>query len=183
MTSRRQAGFTLIELLVTMGIAALLLTLSAGAVRVFFLNQSLEGATDELVTQMREQQEDSVAQAFPLIFGVGVSAGRNDFTLFSFDPGADSSSTADDSCEATTRSFDAGMFSVGARVASETIANDPAAPEYAECAGLPGVVNDQIVFFYARGTATGGTIVLEQPGIDRQRTITVSAASGRVTRS
>jgi hypothetical protein len=165
-----------------MGIAALLLTLSAGAVRVFFLNQSLRGATDEVVTQLREQQEDSVAQAFPLIFGVGFSADADDFTLYSFDPGDDASSTGDDTCSAQSRPLDAGMFSVGARVASTSITNNPVADEYVACSVLPDA-NDDIIFFYGRGTSTGGSLVLEQPGIDRETTISVSTATGRVTTS
>lgn len=176
MPHQKQAGVTLIELLVTMGIVALLIGLSAVAVRVFWQHQSLNAATDEIVTQLREQQEDSVSQAFPLVFGVGFSAGRNDFTLFTYDPGSAS-------CTAENRTLDAGAFSSSARVASTSMANDVAVAEYVSCAGLPGVVNDQIIFFHARGTSTGGSIVLEQPGLDRQTTVTVSVATGRVTKT
>jgi prepilin-type N-terminal cleavage/methylation domain-containing protein len=177
----RERGFTLLELLVTVAIAGLLLTLSAGAARVFWLQQSIDGAANGLTTQLREQQEDSVSQAHPLIFGVGVVAGSPEFTLYRFDPGP-TTGTADDSCSPQTRRFNDSMFSLTPRVKTVTVTNDVTAPEYVKCSAA-WTPSDSIIFFYARGTSTGGTIVLEQPGSSKERTVTVSVATGRVTRT
>lgn len=162
-----------------MMITSLLLGLSAAPLRTFWLTQSLKGASDVLVGELRKQQQDSVSQAHPLIFGVGVTAGARQMVVYSFNPGLPG--TADDTCSASPKSFDSGVFSGGVQVDSFSITNNTAAPEYVSCQAAQAV--DRILFFYARGTSNGGTIVLEEPNISKQRSVSVSGITGRVTRT
>ncbi len=165
-------GFTVIEVIVAMGLLAVLMTLSAAALRSLWFAESLEGARDALVTELRKQQEDSVSQSHPLVFGVGLTDGAEGMVTYRFNP-------LDDLCTATVADFDAGLFNAIVRVESLTITNDTTAQEYIKCqAASP---SDRIIFFYARGTSNGGSVVLEQPNTGRQRAVTVSAITGRVT--
>ena len=174
-----EAGFSLIELFVTLAIASMLLAISVNPLRSFWFSQSLKGASDVLVGELRKTQEDSVSQSHPLVFGVGFTAGATRVTIYRFDPrGPD---LADDTCSATFRSFDSGVFNARIVTKSFTITNDTSTQEYLKCQAA--AASDRILFFYARGTSTGGTIVLEQPNSLRQRSVTVSAVTGRVTRS
>lgn len=174
-----QHGFTVIELLVALGLTAVLLGLSVAPLRTFWFTQSLKGTSDALVGELRKQQEDSVSQAHPLIFGVGFTTGANQMYVYSFDPKL--AGTADDTCTVTAKSFDSGAFNASVLIDSLTITNDTSAPEYVKCQQAQAA--DRIMFFYARGTSNGGTVVLKQPNTGKQRTVTVSGITGRVTRS
>lgn len=172
---RKEEGFTLIELLVAMGLVALLMTLSASSLRQFWWAQSLEGASDVLVGELRAQQEDSVSQSHPLVFGVGFTTGETEMIIYSFNPAGAGA------CSARPKGFDAGVFNAAVRIKAVAITNDTSASEYVTCqAARP---TDGILFFYARGTSTGGTVTLEQPNYGRQRGVSVSGITGRVTRS
>lgn len=180
MRSEPEGGYTLIEMLVTLFIGALLLTLSASALRNFWLNQSLDASTNSLVTDLRKQQQESVSQSHPLVFGARFTLGASTWTLYTFDPGASSEPT-DDTCTSATRTFDTGAFNARVEVSSISITNVTSSPEFVKCSG--GDNSAKILFFYARGTATGGSVVLQQPSLGRSQTVTVSAATGRVTRT
>lgn len=169
-----ERGFTLIELLTVLLISSMLLGLSVGPVRTFWLTQSLKGATDVVVGELRKQQEDSVSQSHPLVFGAGFTTGAPGMIIYSFNP-------ADNSCSATVKPLDSGVFNAEVSVASLAITNDTTAAEYVRCQLVQP--SDRILFFYARGTSNGGTVVLEQPNLAKQRTVNVSAITGRVTRS
>lgn len=171
---RDERGFTLIELLTVLLISSMLLGLSVGPLRTFWLTQSLEGASDVIVGELRKQQEDSVSQSHPLVFGAGFTTGASGMTIYSFNP-------AGDTCSATVKALDSGIFNAQVRVASLAIGNDTAAPEYVRCQQAQPA--ERILFFYARGTSNGGTIVLEQPNLAKVRTLSVSGITGRVTRS
>lgn len=173
---RRDEGFTLIELMVAMSIAVVLMTLSALALRSFWFAQSLKGASDILVGELRNQQEESVSQSHPLVFGVGVTDGATQVISYRFDPDA-----AAPRCTATPVPFDSGVFTAAVVVESFLITNDTMADEYVDCQAAAS--SDRIVFFYARGTSNGGTIVLEQPNTLNRRSMSVSGLTGRVTRT
>lgn len=175
---RRDQGFTLIELLVAMTIMAVLLGLSAAPLRTFWLTQSLEGAADGMVTQLRKQQEDSVSQAFPRVFGARFVEGSADWTLVRYDPAA---APGNPVCSFEPRSFAPdGVFSGKIVIKAVTLTTDPSGKaEFAACASA----GDKVIFFYPRGTSTGGSITLEQPSLGREEIVTVGVATGRVDRT
>lgn len=171
----RDEGFTLIELLTGMLITTMLLGLAVVPLRSYWFVQSINAAADEVVTQLREQQEDAVSEAHPLVFGARFVAGASNYTLYRYDP-----NTGGGTCSSETRSLDSGVFNAGVQVKTVTVTNNPLLAEHIACRSAS---TDKIIFFYPRGTSTGGTIVLEQPTSGKQKTINVSVATGRVQQS
>ncbi len=167
-------GFTLIELLVVMAISAALLTLSAGALRHYWLQRQLTGSADEVVGQLRQLQVLSTSQSHPLVYGARFVTGTSEFSLVRYDP-KDPSTSDDDSCsEIGTRSLE-GSTEV------TSVSFDPAPGVTPLClAKFPGSTASQFVFFYARGTATKGTVEVTVDAIDRSRTVAVTPITGRV---
>ena len=172
---RRQAGFTLIELLVVMGITSVLLTLSAFALRHYWFVQAIESAAEEIESELRQVQQQTIAESHPLVYGAwfrtGVTSGQ--YGILKFDP-KDTSTSSDDECTQVGPARTLGNGVVITEAAFE------AAPEIdATCAPvLP--VGGEPVFFYARGSATPGDLTLYHAQTDDSRTVTVSGVTGRV---
>jgi len=86
-------GFTLIELVITVGIVLLLITVSVHFAVNFLDNQNLDGATNQLISLLRQAQNKAMAVEDDSSFGVFIS--NLNFTLFkganylSRDPGFD----------------------------------------------------------------------------------------------
>lgn len=185
---KRQHGYTLIEMLVTLALAAILLTLGASAVRHYWLVQSLAGAADEVETQLRQLQIRSRSENHPLVYGARLhpkDADKTQWEIVRYNPnGAGPGSPTCQQVE--SRAFGSGVFSAEVRVISADFdgANLAKAPAQSFCeANLDGASNDEFVFFYARGSATGGELTLQQPIIGRTKTIAldVGGLTGRVT--
>jgi prepilin-type N-terminal cleavage/methylation domain-containing protein len=183
----RQDGMTLAEMLVAIAIAAVLVTLSATAVRHYSLVQSLEGAVDEVGTYLKRAHTRATSESHPRVYGAWFIPGASEYHLVLFDPDSElvhPETEMQITCTVEqTRSLGGGMFGQPVRVSP-----DPAATWFASSqetnacrAQLAGVgENDQFVFFYARGEATGGRVTLEQPTLDRTRELSVSDLTGRV---
>lgn len=175
-----EGGFTLVELLTGLVLTTIVLSIAVVPMRRFWFAQSLDGATNEVVTQLREQQEDAVSEAHPRVFGVRFVPGSSDWTLLRYDPDPIPDSPGEPAvCTEQARTFNRGTFSAAVIVRSVNVTNDTTSQEYTTCAN-PG---DKIIFFYARGTSTGGSVVLEEPTTGSQETVSVSIATGRVTRT
>lgn len=170
---RRQDGFTINELLVTLAIVTLVFGLSATALRQFWLTRSLQGAADEVVTQLRQLQEEAISQSHPQVFGAVFRAGSSNWELIEYDPTGGGSGTA--SCtEEGTRTFE------GPQVSAVDFGTAPS--DVATTCSIAG--GEEVVLFYARGTATAGSLTLVHPSISgRSRTVTVTPLTGRVTQS
>lgn len=177
------AGFTLVEVLTATVIFGMVLVLSAGALRHFWFVQSLDNSTDEAVSQLRQLQTRVVSESHPLVYGIRFRKNSPDYALITFDPRAVAPAVR---CvqDGATRSFDSGSFGVLVRV-SANVTSVPDSPEATICrSDLPGVIsNDVFVFFYARGTATAGTIRLDQPNLGRGENIVITGLTGRVERT
>lgn len=181
---------TLIEMLVVLALAGLLIATSASSLRGFWFTQSLNGATDEVVTQLRQLQARVTSESHPLVYGARFSPGSSDWALVRFDPVA--SGTADDTCtQYAPATFDSGVFTAEV-VVSPTGTAVPDSNEASICrsrlkdsAGSSVAVapSDVFVFFYARGTATAGTIRLEQPNTFKSEAVTITSLTARVERS
>ena len=180
-----QRGFTLVELLVVMAITGVLLTLSAGAIRHYWLVQSLDSATDEIVSQLRRAQSRTTSESNPLVYGLRFRAGSPSWDVVRYDPGTSVAPTRPETCRYEDRNELGGGVVVLAPV---SVAISPTAPELVACkAQLNGALDtDTFVFFYARGTATAmNDLAVHHPtlGSARNKTIDVTALTGRVTRS
>ena len=52
-----------------------------------------------------------------------------------------------------------------------------------QSAGVAGASGARIAFFYARGTATSGSVTVRQPSLGKTTTVSVGALTGRVSSS
>jgi len=178
---RKEAGFTLIELLVVLAISAVLLTLSAGAIRHLWFVQALSGSVDTVTTQMRQAQQQAESESHPLVFGVWfINVGdATRWGTLEYDP--------DPTLPVNCSEIGKRNFSTGVQV--ESVSFDMDSIRTPECrnalnmAGIPNAASAEIAFFYARGTATTGSITLEQTYLDRTEALTVTGITGRVSDS
>jgi prepilin-type N-terminal cleavage/methylation domain-containing protein len=172
----REDGFTLVELMTVMALMAVLLTLSAIAVRHFMFVQTLSTSTDTVTTQMRQAQQQSESESHPLVYGVWfINVGDSTrWGTLQYDPAKASPCT-----EIGKRQFEKGV-----EVKSVSFAVDPVRTSACRTALGSAEVDEsasaQIAFFYARGTATPGSITLEQTNLDRTESLKVTGITGRV---
>jgi prepilin-type N-terminal cleavage/methylation domain-containing protein len=174
----REDGFTLIELMSVIALSLILLTLSAGSMRSYWLNQQLSGAAGEVRSQLRQLQERTVSESHPNVYGVRFRVGTSSWGVLDYNPTITASHPAA-TCTDTPMTFSS---SVKVSVASFTV---PSGSEAANIVNLckssiPGAGSDQMMLFFARGTATPGSVSLTHPLVGRSKTLTVSAITGRV---
>lgn len=167
-----ESGFTLIEVLVVIGISVLLMTLAAGAMRHYWFVNALDSSTDEVVTQLRNVQQRVGAESHPVVYGVRFKPDTTDWGVVQYD-----SRKATDKCTTEeTQGFETG-------VEIETVSFSGASTdESIACTSALGGTNS-FVFFYARGSATGGTIKLTSDLLGSSNVVTVTPITGRVTRT
>lgn len=166
-----EAGFTLIEVLVVIGISAVLMTLAAGAMRHYWFVNALDSSTDEVVTQLRNAQQRVGAESHPVVYGIRFKPDTADWGVVQYDP-----RKATDKCTAeATQGFETGVAIETASFSGAT------SPEGIACASALGGAN-KFVFFYARGSATGGTVKLTSDLLGQSNVVTVTPITGRVLR-
>jgi prepilin-type N-terminal cleavage/methylation domain-containing protein len=165
----REEGFTLVELMVVISLSAILLTLSASALRTYWLTQALDTSGQDVVTQFRQLQQRTDSYGHPLVYGARFDVGTSDWATVRYDP-KDATVATDDVCEITTQQ----VFPDGVTISAADFEAPPGV-QVSKCAGS----NQKFVFFYARGTATGGSVTLTHPITGKTRTITVLPLTGR----
>jgi prepilin-type N-terminal cleavage/methylation domain-containing protein len=178
--SRGEAGFTLTELMAVMLLAVILMTLGAFAVRQYWLRRSLQGAQDQVVAQMRQVQQRSMAESYPIVYGIRFQKDTSNWGIVRYN-----ASTG--ACQAVNNL----VMSDGVRFTTATDFPDVVSPSTMSfnCRNAaPGASSaHEVVFFYPKGTAntaptTGSSVILEQPALPKTATVTVSPLTGRVTR-
>ena len=177
---RDQAGFSLVEILAGVALTAILMTLGAFAIRHYWFVRSLQGAQDEVVSQLRRQQQRSVAESHPRIYGARFPGGT-DAATWGLLRVQLATSTAPATCvEYETRRFDAGVRVFNPSATADT-AFAAASPETELCRSSTGAgADDEFVFFDARGTATPGRVTVRHPVLARRKVVCVYGLTGRV---
>jgi prepilin-type N-terminal cleavage/methylation domain-containing protein len=166
-------GYTLVELLVTMALLAILLTLSAGALRHYWWAQTIDGAGEEVVSQLRQVQERTRSEGYPLAYAVRFEVGTRNWAIVRYDAKS-ATMTDDDECTVdSTRTLAEGV------TISAASFDPPGGIVLSKCPGS----TQAFAVFNPRGTATGGSVTLTQAATGRTRTITVLALTGRVSES
>lgn len=166
----RSGGFTLLEVLIAIALLSIVFTLSAGALRTYWLHQALVRAEGNVVAELRNLQDSSVSQSNPVSYGARFRPSSNEWAVLRFN-----GATEPDTCTQTLRSFDSGVF-----VAEAAFASAPGLTATCRSA-TGGNAADQFVFFFPRGTATAGDVTLRSRYFDdRQRTIEVTPITGKV---
>ena len=172
---RRQTGFTLIEVLVVLAITSTLLTLGAAAVRHYWFQNAIEGAAEEVQSELRLLQQKTVADSHPMVYGAWfkTGSGSDQWGVLKFDP-KDTSTSSDDEC---TQLGGPRKFGTGIEVSAVDF--DPPTGIGTVC-DTTAPSGSEEVFFYARGTATAGQLTLFHPQTGRSIDVTVSEMTGRV---
>jgi prepilin-type N-terminal cleavage/methylation domain-containing protein len=164
---RTEDGFTLIELLVVMVLMAILFALGAMALRHFWFVQGLERAGDQVVTELRAAQTSVGAENHPIVYGVRFVPGSATWGVVQYDP------RTSPKCSAVeTHNFEA---AVSIQSASSTGAD----AIKTECEAALGATS-RFIFFFARGSATPGTINLVSQQTGDTRVVQVAGVTGRV---
>jgi len=197
-----ERGFTLVELLTFMLIGSLLMGLSYLGVRDYWLQRSLTGARDQVVTQLRRQHQRAVAETHPLIYGARFRLNSSDWGLIQYNP-RDPSTIDDDTCaEVATRTFDVGVVVTAptsfqaaegvtsfcatnlrrraARAPSDACNPGNSANWGVQCPTIAVTDADRFAFFFARGDATAGQVTVRQPRRNRSLAVSVAGLTGRV---
>lgn len=167
----REDGFTLSELLVVTVVIAIALTLGAGAFGRYWKVRSLNGAIDEVVTELRAKQQDATGQTHPWVWGAWFKQGTPRWGIVR-------ANAISGACEVRARR----TFSSGVTVSAVSFA-DVTTPALSATCAAAAESGAGVVLFFARGSATGGSVSLShaEVGGGSARTITVSPITGRVT--
>jgi type IV fimbrial biogenesis protein FimT len=147
------AGFTLIELSVAVVILGILLALATPAWRTYQANQEDRSAAAAVVSMLRNAQVRATSEATS--YRVDVDAAARTLTLLRYD-GSTYVVRRTEKLE-------------GSKVRLHEVA-------FTNSAGVP-----TSAYFYARGTASPGKVVLKRTDRDLKHTITVEGLTGRVS--
>ena len=181
--AERSAGFSLIEVITASLMVAVLAGLAYPPLRSFWFRESLNGAAGEMITEMRGLQSLVTAESHPLVYGIrftttGAMMADGRWGLVRYNPTGGPGGVP--SCtQYGTGTFEAGLFNATVSIVTPSFT---ATPQRDTCRTALGSVTDEFAFFYARGTATGGTLKLRQAslGPTKDITIQVSPLTGRV---
>jgi type II secretion system protein H len=168
MDGRGEKGFSLIELMVVLGLMAILFALGAFALRHYWFVQSLEKASDEIVTELRAAQQRVNAESHPVVYGVRFDPGSASWGVVQYDP----RKVSNQCISVETRSFEGG-------VEVEAASFGGGGDAEASCATALGAGNE-FAFFYARGSATPGSVTVESQQTGRTKVVDVAGVTGRV---
>ena len=171
-----ERGFTVLELLTVLFLVSILVTVGATALRHYWLLHSLETAQADIASQLRQVQARVASESHPLIFGARFTPGSTTWSLVKYNQGTDRLTTSDDTCVMEGAAYKLPGVTPDPAPASSFTA--PSGVDLAKCGG--SYSTDVFVMFYARGTATGGTLRLRSTALDRTRVVTVSALTSRV---
>ena len=161
-----QKGFTIVELLWGLLIAALLMGLGAQALRTYWMRQGLVRGASQIVTQMKNAQQGSIAETHPIVYGVRFAVNESEWAIIRYDP------QVSECKEIEQHALDGGAYVHSASFAN---ASGPQAACGTQFAG------NVFAFFYPRGSATEGSVVLRSRQTAGERTISVAGITGRVT--
>lgn len=193
-------GFTLVEMLTTIALLSILLAIGFPTIRSYWFRQSLNGAADAMVAEARAMQARVTAESHPLVYGMRFSTQpgmmqEGMWGLVKYDPkGVSGTPTC---VQYATASTDSGVFNSRVPFLAASFTQDDGDPntvdgttEQITCrsslkddAGAPlSAGSDEFLFFYARGTATGGSFVLGHPqlGPGSNITLQVIPLTGRI---
>jgi len=169
---RDEEGFTLTELLVAMLVMSLVLGLAAYALRRHWQTRALHAGVDEIVSELRTEQQEASTATHPWIYGAWFKPGTGRWGTLRTHANTGtcqvlSSRTLGTGVQITTAAFD--------DVLTQSLT--------AKCvtATEPGT---EIALFFARGTATGGTVALSHPEVSAGavKTVRVYPVTGKVAR-
>ncbi|HYO61092.1 MAG TPA: prepilin-type N-terminal cleavage/methylation domain-containing protein [Actinomycetota bacterium] len=168
---RREEGFTLSELLVACLVMSILLGLGAYSLRRYWQTRALHGSIDEVVSELRTEQQKASSESHPWVWGVWFKQGSGRW-------GVVRGNASTGTCALQSRrSLPASVTFAGASFADVT------SPGLSASCANEAEAGAEVALFFPRGTATEGSVSLRhlEVGGGAARTITVSPITGRVT--
>ena len=160
---------TLVEVLVVIVVISLLLAISASALRNFWLVKSLQAAQDDVISQLKQDQQRSESESAPMVYGARFQKGTSTWGTVQYNGNTGACAVVN------SVTFDTGVV-----VANSTDFPDATGTTACRNASPDASANNEVVFFYPSGSATAGSAILSQPAIGRTGTVMVSAVTGRV---
>lgn len=169
---RREDGFTLSELLVACLVMSIVLGLGAYSLRRFWQTRALHGSVDEVVTELRAEHQKATSESHPWVWGAWFKQGTSRW-------GVVRANASTGTCEVRSRR----TLSTGVTISAVSF-TDVTSPALSSSCATAAESGSEVVLFFARGSATDGSVSLSHPevGGGSARTITVSPITGRVTR-
>ncbi|MBW3589096.1 MAG: prepilin-type N-terminal cleavage/methylation domain-containing protein [Actinobacteria bacterium] len=158
MRKREEDGFTLIELLVVMAIIGILMTLSSYAIFSYWRAQQLSGATQQIVTDLRDAQVRAQSE---------VRTYRVQFDL-------DNERYAITRCEGNdcTNPDDFGIV--------ETVHMEDGIDIFTAAFTYGATTDGASVYFLPRGVSSNGSVVIRSERLNQDRVITIDGLTSRV---
>jgi prepilin-type N-terminal cleavage/methylation domain-containing protein len=169
MQNRTESGFTLIELMAVTLIGAILLGLGGLALKQFSRAKALESAHTTTRTQLRAVQQRTFTEGYPRAYGIRYLKGGSSWDLVRYDAAA-----------ATCTVVEKHRLPDTVVVATSTDFPDSTAATACRSAA-PSSTNYEVALFYARGSATPGTVTFQLAGTSKTRSISVNGATGRAS--
>ena len=157
-----------------------MVTLGVTALRHYWLVRSVKGAADEVAVQLRQLQSRADSVSHPVVYGAWFLPDQPNaerWGTVAYDPQKPLGSR----CSVERRN----RLSSGVEVEAAAFGDTPTlSNECRNANALGGVIPNpgaaRLVFFYARGNSTGGTVTVARDGVAQVRTIEVAALTGRV---
>lgn len=169
MRDRSESGFTLIEVMAVAVIGALLLGLSASALREYSRAKALESARTTTVTQLRAAQQRSSTEGYPRAYGIRFLKNGTRWDVVRYDASTGTCSVVESHDLTNT-------------VIVAPITDFPDSTAATACRNAtPGSADYEVALFHARGTATAGTVMFKLDGTSKSRSLSVNGATGRVS--
>lgn len=168
---RDEDGFTLTEMLAAMLVMSLLLTLGAYSLRRYWQTQALTRGVDEVVTELRSEQQSASTATHPWVYGAWFKAGTSEW-------GVVKANSLTGACEVVSSK----TFGTGVKVSTASFDDVSTNNLTTNCSNAAG--GAEVAFFFARGTATGGTVALRHPEVSggAPKTVRVYPVTGKVER-
>lgn len=171
-----ESGFTLIELLVTIMLLSIMLTLGGLALRQYWFQRSLEGGKDGMITTLRGIQQRVTSASNPLVYGARFRTGSSVWELIQYNRTTGACTDIRIGDLDPDQTFDAGVRTSTASFADYYEGAVNVGTDIPSCRGT----GTDIVWFFARGSATTGRVTIAQPNLSRTEIICVAGLTGRV---
>jgi prepilin-type N-terminal cleavage/methylation domain-containing protein len=168
----REDGFTLIELLVAILVMSMALGLGAYSIRRYWQTQALHNSVDEVVSELRSQQQEASTATHPWVYGAWFKPDSPRWGVVKAN-----------SLTGTCQVVSSNTFGTGVEIESAAFDDIATKNLTANCAAA-AESGAEVVIFFARGTATGGTVALDHPEASSgaAKTVRVYPVTGKVER-
>lgn len=171
--NRSDAGFTLMELIVVMSIMTIMMGLSAYALTSYFRAQALIGATNELLTHIRDAQVRSQAEvrAYRVVFDQDADS----FEVQSFDP----PDPADESPQNPFNWPVSESRKLDARIDLESVSFSVTGACGEDSSDADYIPPNNHLYFCPRGVSSGGSLILRHRALNQDRKIEMNGLTAR----